>query len=102
MYAAYKAAVDRSSPTVILAKTVKGYGLGEAGEGRNVTHQQKKLNERELREFRTCFDIPLADEEVVETPSTVHPWIVRKQRMSWNAETSSADSFRNARSRRRR
>ena len=58
----------KGSPTVILAKTVKGYGLGEAGEGRNVTHQQKKLNERELREFRTRFDIPLADEEVVETP----------------------------------
>jgi pyruvate dehydrogenase E1 component len=69
VYAAYKAAVDhKGSPTVILAKTVKGYGLGEAGEGRNVTHQQKKLNERELREFRTRFDIPLADEEVVETP----------------------------------
>jgi pyruvate dehydrogenase E1 component len=69
VYAAYKAAVDRrDSPTVILAKTVKGYGLGEAGEGRNVTHQQKKLNERELREFRSRFDIPLADEEVVETP----------------------------------
>ncbi|HXG50791.1 MAG TPA: pyruvate dehydrogenase (acetyl-transferring), homodimeric type [candidate division Zixibacteria bacterium] len=69
VYAAYKAAVEhRGSPTVILAKTVKGYGLGEAGEGRNVTHQQKKLNERELREFRTRFDIPLADEEVVETP----------------------------------
>ena len=69
VYAAYKSAVDhRGSPTVILAKTVKGYGLGEAGEGRNVTHQQKKLNERELREFRTRFDIPLADEEVVETP----------------------------------
>ena len=69
VYAAYKAAVDhRGSPTVILAKTVKGYGLGEAGEGRNVTHQQKKLNERELREFRSRFDIPLADEEVVETP----------------------------------
>lgn len=69
VYAAYKAAVDhRGSPTVVLAKTVKGYGLGEAGEGRNVTHQQKKLNERELREFRTRFDIPLADEEVVETP----------------------------------
>ncbi|HUF43163.1 MAG TPA: pyruvate dehydrogenase (acetyl-transferring), homodimeric type, partial [Verrucomicrobiae bacterium] len=51
-----------------LAKTVKGYGLGEAGEGRNVTHQQKKLNERELREFRTRFDIPLPDEEVVEAP----------------------------------
>ncbi|HEU4340342.1 MAG TPA: pyruvate dehydrogenase (acetyl-transferring), homodimeric type [Candidatus Binatia bacterium] len=69
VYTAYKAAVEhRGSPTVILAKTVKGYGLGEAGEGRNVTHQQKKLNERELREFRSRFDIPLADEEVVETP----------------------------------
>jgi pyruvate dehydrogenase E1 component len=69
VYAAYRAAVDhKGAPTVILAKTVKGYGLGEGGEGRNVTHQQKKLNERELREFRTRFDIPLADEEVVETP----------------------------------
>jgi pyruvate dehydrogenase E1 component len=69
VYAAYRAAVEhKGSPTVILAKTVKGYGLGEAGEGRNVTHQQKKLNERELREFRTRFDIPLPDEEVVETP----------------------------------
>ncbi|MGH7826882.1 MAG: pyruvate dehydrogenase (acetyl-transferring), homodimeric type [Candidatus Binatia bacterium] len=69
VYTAYRAAVEhKGSPTVILAKTVKGYGLGEAGEGRNVTHQQKKLNERELREFRTRFDIPLPDEEVVETP----------------------------------
>jgi len=69
VYAAYKAAVEhKGQPTVILAKTVKGYGLGEAGEGRNITHQQKKLNERELREFRTRFDIPLPDEEVVETP----------------------------------
>jgi pyruvate dehydrogenase E1 component len=69
VYAAYHAAVQyKDAPTVILAKTVKGYGLGEAGEGRNVTHQQKKLNERELREFRARFDIPLADEEVVETP----------------------------------
>jgi pyruvate dehydrogenase E1 component len=69
VYAAYKCAVEhKNAPTVILAKTVKGYGLGEGGEGRNVTHQQKKLNERELREFRTRFDIPLPDEEVVETP----------------------------------
>ncbi|HEY2920649.1 MAG TPA: pyruvate dehydrogenase (acetyl-transferring), homodimeric type, partial [Candidatus Binatia bacterium] len=69
VYTAYKAAVEhKGSPTVILAKTVKGYGLGEAGEGRNITHQQKKLNERELREFRSRFDIPLPDEEVVETP----------------------------------
>jgi len=53
---------------VILAKTVKGYGLGEAGEGRNITHQQKKLNEKELREFRERFGIPIADEDIVETP----------------------------------
>ena len=69
VHAAYQAAVaHKGAPTVILAKTVKGYGLGEAGEGRNITHQQKKLNERELREFRSRFDIPLPDEEVVETP----------------------------------
>ena len=69
VYAAYKAAMDhKGQPTVILAKTIKGYGLGEAGEGRNVTHQQKKLNEKELREFRTRFKIPIADEEVVDTP----------------------------------
>ncbi len=69
MFAAYKRAVEhRGSPTVILAKTVKGYGLGEAGEGRNVTHQQKKLNEKELREFRVRFGIPISDEEVVNTP----------------------------------
>jgi pyruvate dehydrogenase E1 component len=69
VYAAYHAAIHhKGQPTVILAKTVKGYGLGEAGEGRNVTHQQKKLNEKELREFRSRFTIPIADEEVVETP----------------------------------
>ena len=65
VYAAYKAAVEhKGSPTVILARTIKGYGLGEAGEGKNVTHQQKKLNEDELAEFRTRFDIPLTDEQV--------------------------------------
>src|SRR5467141_3604536 len=69
VYAAYKAAVEhKGQPTVILAKTVKGYGLGEAGEGRNITHQQKKLNEKELREFRARFDIPISDEEIVDTP----------------------------------
>ncbi len=69
VYAAYKAAVEhRGSPTVILAKTIKGYGLGEAGEGRNVTHQQKKLNEQELREFRSRFGIPISDDELAETP----------------------------------
>ena len=69
VYAAYKAAVEhKGQPTVILAKTVKGYGLGEAGEGRNITHQQKKLNEKELREFRARFGIPVSDEEIAETP----------------------------------
>ena len=47
---------------MILAKTIKGYGLGEAGEGRNITHNQKKLNEEELREFRTRFGIPISDD----------------------------------------
>jgi pyruvate dehydrogenase E1 component len=69
VYAAFKAAVDhRGRPTVVLAKTVKGYGLGEGGEGRNVTHQQKKMNEKELREFRARFGIPISDEDVVNTP----------------------------------
>jgi pyruvate dehydrogenase E1 component len=69
IFAAYKAAVEhRGSPTVILAKTIKGYGLGEAGEGRNVTHQQKKLNEKELRQFRDRLGIPIGDTELAETP----------------------------------
>ncbi|BFU96871.1 MAG: pyruvate dehydrogenase, decarboxylase component E1, thiamin-binding [Nitrospira sp.] len=69
VYAAYKAAVEhKGQPTVILAKTIKGYGLGEAGEGRNVTHQQKKMNEQELREFRTRFSVPVSDEQLESTP----------------------------------
>jgi pyruvate dehydrogenase E1 component len=69
VYAAYKEAIEqRGSPTVILAKTIKGYGLGEAGEGRNVTHQQKKLNEEELREFRARFDIPVPEENIEQAP----------------------------------
>ena len=69
VHAAYQAAVNhQGGPTVILAKTIKGYGLGEAGEGRNITHQQKKLNEKELREFRARFQVPLADEDVVNAP----------------------------------
>lgn len=69
VYAAYHEAVNtKDRPTVILAKTVKGYGLGEAGEGRNISHQQKKLNEEELREFRTRFGIPISDEDVAAAP----------------------------------
>jgi pyruvate dehydrogenase E1 component len=69
VYAAYKAAHDcKGKPTVILAKTIKGYGLGEAGEGRNVAHNNKKMNEQELLEFRTRFGIPISDAEVAKTP----------------------------------
>ena len=69
VFAAYQAALNhQGQPTVILAKTIKGYGMGEAGEGRNITHQQKKLNEKELREFRTRFGVTISDEEVAEAP----------------------------------
>ncbi len=69
VYAAYYHAVNhKGAPSVILARTVKGYGLGEAGEGKNVTHQQKKLNEAELVHFRARFDIPLSEEEVTHAP----------------------------------
>jgi pyruvate dehydrogenase E1 component len=69
VYAAYKAAVGHAGqPTVILARTVKGYGLGEAGEGKNITHQQKKLNDDELRAFRDRFCVPLSDADVLGAP----------------------------------
>ncbi|TDI93728.1 MAG: pyruvate dehydrogenase (acetyl-transferring), homodimeric type [Caldithrix sp.] len=69
VYAAYQAAIENEgSPTVILAKTVKGYGLGEAGEGKNITHQQKKLNEDEMMHFRDRFDIPIPDSQVRTAP----------------------------------
>ncbi len=69
MYAAYKVATEhKGQPTVILANTVKGYGLGEAGEGKNITHQQKKMNEKELREFRERFEIPVSDDVIADTP----------------------------------
>src|SRR5438067_280648 len=59
IYAAYAAAVKHTGqPTVILAKTVKGYGMGEAGEGQNITHQQKKIGREALRKFRDRFAIP--------------------------------------------
>jgi pyruvate dehydrogenase E1 component len=70
VYAAYRAAVEsESQPTVILAKTVKGYGMGEAGEGQNITHQQKKMGENVLRAFRDRFGIvDLPDERIPEVP----------------------------------
>ncbi len=67
VYAAYaKAQAATERPTVILAKTIKGYGMGEAGEGQNITHQQKKMNEKALFAFRDRFDLPLTDEQVRE------------------------------------
>src|SRR6476661_7543874 len=65
VYAAYAAAVEHTGePTVILAKTIKGYGMGEAGEGQNITHQQKKMTDDALLAFRTRFDLDLTDDEV--------------------------------------
>ena len=69
VYAAFKTATETTGkPTVILARTIKGYGLGEAGEGKNITHQQKKLNEDEMRAFRDRFDIPVPDDKIAEAP----------------------------------
>src|SRR5687767_14604031 len=69
VYNAYKTATEhKGQPTVILARTIKGYGLGEAGEGKNITHQQKKMNESDLRSFRTRFGIPISDEEIADAP----------------------------------
>jgi len=69
VWAAYKAAMDhKGQPTVILAKTIKGYGLGEAGEGMMMAHNQKKMNEAALVEFRNRFGIPVSDEEINDVP----------------------------------
>ncbi len=69
IFAAYKAAQETEGrPTVILAKTVKGYGMGTAGEGQNITHSQKKLGEDSLREFRSRFGIPISDEDIDSVP----------------------------------
>jgi len=69
VYAAYAEAVKHTGqPTVILAKTVKGYGMGEAGEGQNITHQQKKMGEQALKAFRDRFNIPITDAEIADAP----------------------------------
>ena len=69
VYAAYHAAQNhKGQPTVILAKTVKGYGMGEAGEGQNITHQQKKMGETHLHEFAARFGLPLTDEQIQKIP----------------------------------
>ncbi|MEM8754030.1 MAG: pyruvate dehydrogenase (acetyl-transferring), homodimeric type, partial [Pseudomonadota bacterium] len=69
VYAAFDRAVKtKGQPTVLLVKTVKGYGMGDAGEGLNITHQQKKLAEDQLKRFRDRFQIPISDEEVGKAP----------------------------------
>ncbi len=69
VYNAYAAAVaHKDQPTVILAKTVKGYGMGRAGEGQNITHQQKKLDDEALKEFRDRFNIPVSDADIANVP----------------------------------
>ncbi len=69
VFAAYDRAVKADGqPTVILVKTVKGYGMGDAGEGQNITHQQKKMAEDQLRAFRDRFDVPVPEEEVAKAP----------------------------------
>ena len=69
IYSAYAAAMrHKGQPTVILAKTVKGYGMGEAGEGQNITHSQKKMGEEALRAFRNRFAIPIPDDQIDSTP----------------------------------
>ncbi|HTG88556.1 MAG TPA: pyruvate dehydrogenase (acetyl-transferring), homodimeric type [Vicinamibacterales bacterium] len=69
VYNAYKAAVEhKGQPTVLLIRTIKGYGLGDAAEGKNITHQQKKLSEDELRAVRERFSIPVAEEKLGEAP----------------------------------
>lgn len=69
VYAAYAKAVEhQGSPTIILAKTIKGFGMGAAGEGQNITHQQKKMTMEQLRAFRDRFSIPISDEQITEIP----------------------------------
>lgn len=69
VYAAYAKAIEhKGTPTVILAKTIKGYGMGAAGEGQNITHQQKKMTIEQLKAFRDRFSIPISDEKIADVP----------------------------------
>src|SRR4029079_6055756 len=64
VYAAYAAAVaHKGQPTVILAKTVKGFGMGESGEGQMISHQAKKMTTEALKQFRERFQIPITDKQ---------------------------------------
>ena len=74
VYAAYKAATEhKGQPTVILAKTIKGFGMGESGEAQNITHQQKKMSVDSLKRFRDRFRIPVADADLEKIPYVRFP-----------------------------
>jgi pyruvate dehydrogenase E1 component len=74
VYAAYASAMKHTEqPTVILAKTVKGYGMGEAGEGQNITHSQKKMGEEALKKFRDRFSLPISDEDILKESPFFRP-----------------------------
>jgi len=74
VYAAYAAAVKhQGQPTVILAKTVKGYGMGESGEGQMISHQAKKMTQEALKQFRDRFDIPMPDDKIAQMPFITLP-----------------------------
>jgi len=69
VYAAYHTAVHhKGQPTVILAKTIKGYGMGDSGQAQNITHQQKKMGTTSLKDFRDRFNLPIADEDLEKLP----------------------------------
>jgi hypothetical protein len=102
VYAAYHSAVShKGAPTVILAKTVKGYGLGEAGEGRNVAHNQKKVPLTGLKDFRTRFNLPISDSEIESLPfykpETDSPEIkyLQQRRELWEATSLNGTSALN-------
>src|SRR5689334_6094683 len=74
VYAAYHHAVNhKGQPTVILAKTIKGYGMGEAGEAQNITHQQKKMDTEAIKRFRDRFQLPVPDEKIEDVPYLKFP-----------------------------
>ncbi|MBX3419099.1 MAG: pyruvate dehydrogenase (acetyl-transferring), homodimeric type [Pirellulaceae bacterium] len=88
VYAAFKSAVEtKGRPTVILAKTIKGYGLGMTGEGKNIAHNMKKQNEQELLEFRNRFAVPLSDDDALQMKfyrfpegSAEHQYVVERRK----------------------
>jgi pyruvate dehydrogenase E1 component len=109
VYAAYAAASNhKGQPTVILAKTIKGYGMGESGEAQNITHQQKKMGTTSLKAFRDRFKLPVKDEHIEKLPYLKFPEgspelnYMRERRMALGGFTCRAPAPRSSRCRCRR